>query len=494
MTKQEYLDKLQAALGEKVPELMQEVMEDYEVHFAFGLKNGKTEEQICEELGDIEEFVEELAQMESSQKAAKQSQTTEQATDTDTDEDVEHCHGKVEGKGAGQGFDWDDIQHTVNKAINSVQEFINQKNVQDLIYKGEEAIYQGSAVIHEKVREYFRGPAFENDSSAEETNEKAEGADTVKESETKESGMKNLVLEGLSANVLVEPSVDGRFHIDYQNYGSLKQQMQYRFYFREENDTIYTGVRKSKTAAGVFWENFSPTMELVVKLPVTAERVEIRTNSGDISMRGVTAKELRIGTSNGDQKIYRIKAEAMRASSISGDIQADQMDVTFLEIQTKSGDVNADDVKGEAILFRSTSGDVTVSHVDCRELSMSSISGDATGRGVQADQMACTSTSGDSEIQGNFIRCRVESVSGDATLTAGRDLDASVSSVSGDVELCLNNGGRGFELTYQTVSGELEVRYGNEHQHLTRKGQLQYGEKGSRIYFKTVSGDMKISG
>ena len=78
-------------------------------------------------------------------------------------------------------------------------------------------------------------------------------------------------------------------------------------------------------------------------------------------------------------------------------------------------------------------------------------------------------------------------------MTTSRDLEASISSVSGDVRLNLSNENRGFDVNYQTVSGELEVRYGGEHQYLTRNGRLEKGEKASRIYLKTVSGDMVIS-
>lgn len=485
MTKQEYLERLRTALAERVPELQQEVMEDYEIHFEMGMKAGKSEEQICEELGDIDEFVAELVQIESAEKKVGAEKDTEPK-----EEEPEHCEGKVEGGNTGSGINWSEA---IANLQNTVQEFIDQPAVKDLIHQSEEALYKGSAIIQDKVREYFKGPAFEGSQAytAENATEEDQKGE-VEESRSSDT-LKNLVLEGLSADVLVEASEDDSIHIHYENLGSMKQCMQYRFYFREEGDTIYAGVRKSRTSAGIFWGTFSPEMKLTVKLPTTAQMIELNTLSGSVNMKNVQAGEFRVTTASGDIKLYRIQADAMRASAMSGSIQADQLNVKCLEVQSKSGDVRADDMTGEALLLKSMSGDVKISHVDCKELSVSSISGDATGRSIRAEQMACTSTSGDAEIQGEFQRCRVESVSGDATLTTGKDLEASVSSVSGDVRLNLSNEGRGFELNYQTVSGELEVRYGGEHQYLTRNGRLEKGERGSRVHLKTVSGDMVIS-
>lgn len=291
----------------------------------------------------------------------------------------------------------------------------------------------------------------------------------------------------------MEPSDDGKIYINYENFGSSKQQMQYRFYFREEGNTIYAGIRKSKTAAGVFWGMSGADMQLTIKLPADAQMIELNTLSGDISMKNVSAKEFRLSTASGDMKLYGIKADAMRASSLSGDMQVYQMQVDCMEIQSKSGDVSADDLRGEAVLLKGMSGDVNVNNAECKELSISSVSGDASGRNIQAEQMACTSTSGDSKMRGKFGRCRVESVSGDASLVAEQDMEASITSVSGDARIELHNGGRGYEAAYQTVSGELEVRYGGEHQYLAKNGHIEKGERGSRLYLKTVSGSMLIS-
>jgi uncharacterized membrane protein len=59
MNKSEFLANLQAHLSVLPPEEQNELLEDYEAHFAFGLESGRTEEDIVLELGDPAELAKE---------------------------------------------------------------------------------------------------------------------------------------------------------------------------------------------------------------------------------------------------------------------------------------------------------------------------------------------------------------------------------------------------------------------------------------------------
>ena len=281
MKKQEYLGKLQETLAKVMPEMLQEVMEDYQNHFELGVKNGKSEEQLCEELGDIDEFITELAQMEGIDLNARRTGQVEapetpeapkapEAPETpeapkapeapEAPETAETSEAEGQPSDAGQEMgeaeegtwreapdqeeashrsqnerkstNWtetfSDIQNTVSEALsgiqNNVQGILQQTGVQNLIHQGEEVFYQSGAIIQEKVQEYFKGPAFEGKSEKEGSEEQ-----TQQEAEERRSAeKKNLVLEGLSAEVVVEPSEDNSIQIHYENFGSVKQQMQYQ--------------------------------------------------------------------------------------------------------------------------------------------------------------------------------------------------------------------------------------------------------------------------
>ena len=56
MTKLEYMNQLEAYLNGVSPADRQDIIQDFEEHFSAGLENGKSEEQICRELGSPKEF------------------------------------------------------------------------------------------------------------------------------------------------------------------------------------------------------------------------------------------------------------------------------------------------------------------------------------------------------------------------------------------------------------------------------------------------------
>lgn len=57
MTKLEYMQYVREKLQGYDREFVEEILENYEEHFEAGLKNGRSEEEICEELGNIENLL-----------------------------------------------------------------------------------------------------------------------------------------------------------------------------------------------------------------------------------------------------------------------------------------------------------------------------------------------------------------------------------------------------------------------------------------------------
>lgn len=56
MKKDEFFAQLRNAFAGMDEELLTDILSDYENHFKEGMENGKSEEEICEELGNVEEI------------------------------------------------------------------------------------------------------------------------------------------------------------------------------------------------------------------------------------------------------------------------------------------------------------------------------------------------------------------------------------------------------------------------------------------------------
>ena len=80
MTKSEYMQALQKKMEKFNQELQTEIVEDYEQHFAEGLAAGRTEDEIIEELGNIEDMISELPE-----KDIRQEISVPQGADTGKD-------------------------------------------------------------------------------------------------------------------------------------------------------------------------------------------------------------------------------------------------------------------------------------------------------------------------------------------------------------------------------------------------------------------------
>ncbi len=62
MNKAEYMEALRERLQYYNKALETEILEDYEQHFAEGLAEGRSEEEIIAELGNIEDMLQEFSQ------------------------------------------------------------------------------------------------------------------------------------------------------------------------------------------------------------------------------------------------------------------------------------------------------------------------------------------------------------------------------------------------------------------------------------------------
>ena len=63
MTREEYMQQLEQSLQGYSREFAEEILDNYREHFETGLREGRTEEEICEELGEIETLLQDIQEM-----------------------------------------------------------------------------------------------------------------------------------------------------------------------------------------------------------------------------------------------------------------------------------------------------------------------------------------------------------------------------------------------------------------------------------------------
>ena len=364
MTKQEYIEKLARALEKKAPDMKDEVLEDYETHFTMAMAEGKSEEEICDELGDIDEFVSEFASTEGKKKESK------------------HYSYHYDGSNLGGMFNelGKGIGDMVDGILSVVMPYAKGNNEQD-------------------YEEYEEGDA-----------------DTVSSSESNESSLMSIVVDADVADVIVQESDDDKVHVRYENKGSLKQQLRYRYYFREENNTIYTGVRRAYTKSGYVSINHTPHITLTIEVPDEMNNIEIYSMSGDIEVEEANAEKITISSTSGDIN-FEGNAKKLRLNTVSGDIE-------------------------------------------------------------------CTT---DERFEGDMY-----TVSGDVELEANSAFNAKISTTSGDIKIELNDTD-GYDLKFNTVSGDVDIDYVGECHSFSRSGRIGYGNNGAIIVANTVSGDITVT-
>ena len=71
MTREEYMLKLKEKLEQFNLSVQEEILEDYEQHFAEGLAQGRSEDEIIEELGNIEDMVQEFSEEDYKKEVAR---------------------------------------------------------------------------------------------------------------------------------------------------------------------------------------------------------------------------------------------------------------------------------------------------------------------------------------------------------------------------------------------------------------------------------------
>lgn len=504
MKREEYMGALKSALVGFDEELVQEIVSDYEERFRVGTENGKTEEQVIAELGNIKDLVDELTEMQlgtgecfktAGNSAENNAQQTEQNFEnnntysgqsgtyyqdksfTDTFDSAMKKFGKV----------FDKVMKEAGRVIEDAAEKIE--------FHFEEA----------KRNHYNNGDySFTYDSSERDEN----GEPNVEQSGEGMAETRRVVVDALLADVTFRSTQDATPKA-VCHYYSHKTAMMYPFYTRQEGDTFYVGVRRNQETekkSGFFQVNMSPSIEIEVLLPAGVVLVDGGSTSGDFELNELSPAELMLHTKSGDINARHLVCDHITMDTMSGDINLINTIAKNTSLGTKSGDCTVEHLKGvdgvANLNIGTASGDASVKNVQVVNAELSTASGDVnaaflmcTGASFHTasgdiDAVDCSgefleagTASGDISVKVSFKKYSVNTSSGEINVESFVDGDVIANSTSGDVDVSMVNAQETYQVAMHSVSGD-SATHGQTNSPSTVPTRA--------IDVKTVSGDINV--
>ena len=348
MKKNEFFAQLRTAFAGMDEELIMDILSDYENHFKEGMENGKSEEEICEELGNVEE----IRQAFLDENPAAMTINVNSNSDTVGNSDIYNRF-------------YPGIQR-VNAQLTDADIEIKKSNTNEV----ELSVTGGLADDMEALKETLRVSASVGTLSIQQ--EKKAGI-SVSYAASRLFGLKvGKYLAGIAIHIAVP-----------EQFEKIKVK------------SISGDIDANDISSGSFLVEAVSGDISVDQL--NTKQCELNSKSGDIKINNSSAKTLLIHTGSGGVGVEDCQADELFASSISGDVnviacKADKMDVVSI-----SGDIKAEFDKSAQCRAKSTSGDCKLTIGNQVDAVVSSTSGDVNVRyiGEIGLEMALSSTSGD---------------------------------------------------------------------------------------------------
>jgi len=481
MNRNEYMEQLRNAVSGYDAEIRDEIISDYEEHFNIGIMNGKTEEQICSELGSIQELTEELAMLSGRESGSVKVQIDAQAEakraeSISEESSAERVEGEVvepegapnEGKENGEknnGAGGNSSEGRNEKEYYRESDF-RESFIREMSDMGN-AICRGVGVVVNEATRFAKDIA-----ESFEHNENADPFCAYDEAGESADGCDNVIIDTENANVTVKVNPNNKITFDYRNHGSKNQQMAYEFYHRQQLNTIFAGVKRVKSVS-FFSRIGSPFIELIVTVPASLKRLVIRTKSGDIDCTGLKAGVLEAESLSGELKLSEVMSEEATLSSASGCIEV-------YECSFAAGNVNT------------TSGNVRISGGRAGSLRLLSTSGNVNAEGTAARSISGTSVSGCVKLRAEAQSVFVKTTSGLADVMCRNCTELHGNTVSGRLNVYGAGAADGYSASVNTVSGRIVLSYGAERRSGMKNGTYIFGAGTAKYTLSSVSGGIYV--
>lgn len=386
MTKSEYMAALQNKLERFNRELQQEIVEDYEQHFAEGIAAGKTEEEIMAELGSIEDMIQELPE-----------------------EDVQQ-------DGAYVNTPFGKVPKTLDTALEEGGEIGKDAEAEQ---KSTSMTYTGSykaVVIDGLIADVSLGQSEDGRIRVEYRND----GDRFMQQKYRFYQYEEAGVFYVGVKRDESASAEAKQAVKFMLFGK-KVKMD----FDNPFPNVFANV----------WNDSNGRITLDVRIPAGMPRVELKTQSGDINVRDVTSVQLDMSTTSGDMEFFHVSADRLKINAASGDIVAHQISGADMDANTASGDMDLTDVEVGTLRLQTASGDIVGKYMRGNRAVLGAASGDVEFEGAFERYQAKTG-SGDvaMRVQAGAKEVQIGTGSGDVDvdLTAVEGTEITVSTGSGE--------------------------------------------------------------
>lgn len=444
MTKTEYLNLLQEKLESFNRELQNEIMEDYEQHFAEGLAEGKSEEEIITELGNIEDMIRELPEEEIRQELAV-------AEHEEPEKDPEEQTSIFEGAELNNVFEGEYRGIVIDGLVADVtlessedgKIYVDYRNDGDrLRYRFFQ--YEQDGVLHVGVRK--ARSCEEGDGNPEE--------------------------KGRSLKMVLF----GKTLLSYRK-------------FSLDDGGITLSVRIPEGIPAVRLQTASGD---ACVSQIRAGKLDAATASGDMEIKSVDVEQADMGTASGELGLDGLRAERAEIKSASGDMEIRGLTAGRVNVKTTSGDVTVSEGTAAELELQSGSGDVELHSLQAQNMRLQSGSGDIDAAAVSGEALYAVTGSGDICISGSMAEYTVKTGSGDVSLKAGTGaVSVRVETGSGDASVDMKDV-ENVEVRASVGSGDGVIYTADGSRHQVSCGGCTVGYGDCKVSVSTGSGDLEV--
>ena len=307
MTKQEYMTKLQEKLERFGQELQEEILEDYRQHFAEGENEGKSDEEIIEELGNIEDMIRELSEDDLPEGFAQG--TLDPAARQD--KSGQELSGNSDGG------------ERTAKDAQQKRSFAYSGYYKGIVLEGKSANVSVGRSVDDKIHVDYEVKGVSNQLNYEYYQYEEDG--TFYAGVRRRKGVRE---EGDSEEKMVKVTLFGRTIISYGNIGNFNSDGQY--------------------------------ITLTVKVPKGVPKLVTKVGSGNIRVSDLELESFDGNSGSGNVELNELVADRMKAHTGSGNITADHAEFISGSFETGSGNVKAERIKGRDLRCGTGSGNIKI--------------------------------------------------------------------------------------------------------------------------------------